>query len=66
MINMINTAYVILFVPSSSAGHALEESQGKRHFFTPIHLAPEQVIGFETNLYGQNLLLTPDEANDIV
>ena len=42
-----HSAYVILFASYGSAGHALEKSQGKGHFRTPMHFPPEQVIGFE-------------------
>ena len=61
-----HSAYVILFASYGSAGHALEESQGKGHFRTPMHFPPEQVIGFEINPHGHSLLLSQDEANDVV
>ncbi|ODM23533.1 hypothetical protein SI65_01122 [Aspergillus cristatus] len=61
-----NSPCVILFVSYGSAGHALEESQGKGHFQTPMQFPPAQIIGFDINPYGLSLLLSQDEGNDIV
>lgn len=57
---------VILFVSYGSAGHALEESQGKGNIRTPMHFGHPQVVGFDINPYKLSLLLSQDEAKDIV